>query len=672
VLGVLPGPAAAAELVELMGSAVAQIRTGVPPIPPTQATLLLITVAFGLTAVVVHAVAVSASAPAAAGVPLLAVFAVPTALADELLPGWMLAAGASGFGLLLSTGWAGSGPERAGRGRGAAGGVALAAVAAALALAVGGMATAVGTAGRIPESGSGSGRGGEIGLSPFTSLRGQLQQSVPTELFRVTGLPRPTYLRALTLSSYVPASGWQPSRPGPGVPVKGGLPGAETPGDRVGVRVENLGFRDYWLPVYGVPLAVEGVDADQWAYDPVSGTAFSTRPRQESAWTQAAVLPAPTVAVLRAADGTAGADPAFLATDGVDPRVAALAAEVTADASSGFDRAVALNRWFTGPASAFRYDLTTAPGNGDDALVEFLTQGRRGYCEQFASAMAVMLRTVGVPARVAIGFTGGRDVDGGRAVSTSDAHAWVEAWFPGVGWTAFDPTPLTDGRAIVPPYVTEAMEQDGDAPAEEQTPAAPTAEPAPVAAVPTAAPSEVPGSEGEAPGTSPAPPPPAAPWLLPTLFGMAAVGLAALMVAAPGAWRAHLRRRRLAAVEAGGPEAADAAWAEVLAESADRGAASPPTDTVRSAAHRLASAHGLDEEGQRALRVVAGVVEESWYGEVHPAPGALAEPVRAALGAIGAGSALTLRNRLLPPSVVQRARREGPRAGTDDAAAVRL
>ncbi len=226
------------------------------------------------------------------------------------------------------------------------------------------------------------------------------------------------------------------------------------PGDRASVRVENVGFRDYWLPVYGVPLAVSGLSADGWSFDPLSGTAYSTRPRQEQAWTQEALLPAPTAESLRAADGgAAGVDPVFLATDGVDPRVAALAREVTAGAPTGFDRAVALTQWFTGPGSSFTYDLSTAPGNGDDALVEFLTSGRRGYCEQFASAMAVMLRTLGVPARVAVGFTGGRDAAGARSVGTADAHAWVEAWFPGAGWTTFDPTPLTDGRAIVPPYV---------------------------------------------------------------------------------------------------------------------------------------------------------------------------------------------------------------------------
>ena len=261
--------------------------------------------------------------------------------------------------------------------------------------------------------------------------------------------------------------------------MTGPLPAADVPGDRAGVRVENVGFRDYWLPVYGVPLAVSGLSADGWSFDPLSGTAYSTRPRQEQAWTQEALLPAPTAESLRAADGgAAGVDPVFLATDGVDPRVAALAREVTAGAPTGFDRAVALTQWFTGPGSSFTYDLSTAPGNGDDALVEFLTSGRRGYCEQFASAMAVMLRTLGVPARVAVGFTGGRDVAGARSVGTADAHAWVEAWFPGAGWTTFDPTPLTDGRAIVPPYVVQAA-ADADDPAGEQPAPAETPPPAP-------------------------------------------------------------------------------------------------------------------------------------------------------------------------------------------------
>ena len=253
VLGVLPGPAAAGELAALVADAATEIRTEVAPVPATSAMLLLVTVAFGVTAVAVHAIAVGAGAPAATGVLLLAVFSVPAALADELLPAWILAAAAAGFGLLLL---ARPGPP-AGRSAWRPGASAVVVVAAAVvvALGVGAAAGGVGTAGRFPSTGgTGAGRVGEIGLSPFTSLRGELRQSVPAELFRVTGLPRPAYLRALTLSSYVPDAGWQVRRPGAGTPLTAELPGSDVPGDRASVRVENVGFRDYWLPVYGVPL----------------------------------------------------------------------------------------------------------------------------------------------------------------------------------------------------------------------------------------------------------------------------------------------------------------------------------------------------------------------------------------------------------------------------------
>ncbi|MDT7580852.1 MAG: hypothetical protein QOK35_2116, partial [Pseudonocardiales bacterium] len=275
VLRVLPGPAALDELAALVRAAGTQIRTGVAPVPATPAMVLLVTGAFGLTAVAVYAIAVGARAPAAAGVLLLAVFAVPTALADDLLPTWMLAAAAAGFGLLLLSGTGGRWLQQA------PGGAVVTAVAVVLALGAGAAAGGVGTAGRLGGTGAGAARGGEIGLSPFTALRGQLRQSTPTELFRVTGLPRPTYLRALTLNSYVPNSGWQPSRPGPGTPLSGPLPAVGQPGDRASVEIDNVGFRDYWLPLFGEPLRVDGVADDQWAYDPTSGTAYSTRPRRE-------------------------------------------------------------------------------------------------------------------------------------------------------------------------------------------------------------------------------------------------------------------------------------------------------------------------------------------------------------------------------------------------------
>ncbi|MGM3293757.1 transglutaminase-like domain-containing protein, partial [Escherichia coli] len=84
-------------------------------------------------------------------------------------------------------------------------------------------------------------------------------------------------------------------------------------------------------------------------------------------------------------------------------------------------------------------------GNGGDELEEFLTDdedGRTGYCEQFASAMAVMARSLGIPARVAMGFLEPTEEGRGQWVySTDDLHAWPELYFAGQGWVRFEPTP---------------------------------------------------------------------------------------------------------------------------------------------------------------------------------------------------------------------------------------
>ncbi|MEN3303280.1 transglutaminaseTgpA domain-containing protein [Pseudonocardia sp.] len=637
----LPGPGAFASAGDLLAEAGSTIDTGTAPVAGSPGILLLTTAAFGLLAVAVHGIAVSADAPAAGGVPLLCVFAVPTALADRLLPWWAVIAAAAGFGVLLVA--------RDGGRRHAPAGAVVVAVAAVVALLVGSTATLVGTGGRFTGNGAGGGGGGSIGLNPFTSLRGQLTQSDPVELFRVTGLPRATYLRALTLREYVPDTGWRASAPQPGVPVAGPLSPNAPPGDTVTVDVENLGFRDYWLPVYGVPRSVTGVDEDRWAYDQSGGTAYSSRPREEDAWQQQAVLPSPSAEQLRAASGPDVVDRAYLDTAGVDPRVSALAAQVTRGARTEFDKAISLVDFFTGPDTQFRYSLETAPGSGDDALVDFLTVGKAGYCEQYASAMAVMLRAVDVPARVAVGFTAGTDTADGRTVTTRDAHAWVEAWFPRYGWTPFDPTPLTDGRTVIPPYVQEAQNaqnaaaQGGQAQELQEDPRpAPSdparAEPAPPVDTPTPQP-----TAGQDPGSG----------ALGTVVLTLLVALIVLaLLGGPVLARTVLRRRRLAAVAAGGPGAAAAAWAEILAESRDRGYPLPRSDTVRTAARRLVREHEFDDGAQDSLRDVVRGVEASWYGGAHPAPGELTDAVRAVCAAIG-GTRASLRQRLLPASVVE-------------------
>jgi transglutaminase-like putative cysteine protease len=118
------------------------------------------------------------------------------------------------------------------------------------------------------------------------------------------------------------------------------------------------------------------------------------------------------------------------------------AVRVVGNARTPYGAAVALETWFRS-SGGFTYDEQPPQARGVPPLVGFVTTTHDGYCQHFAGAMALMLRYLGIPARVAAGFTSGHwDTSTKRwVVSDRDAHAWVEVWFPGYGWLPFDPTP---------------------------------------------------------------------------------------------------------------------------------------------------------------------------------------------------------------------------------------
>ena len=116
---------------------------------------------------------------------------------------------------------------------------------------------------------------------------------------------------------------------------------------------------------------------------------------------------------------------------------------VTSQAQSPYEAAALLETWFR-EAGGFTYDeQPPAPIGGTPALVDFINETKRGYCQHFAGAMALMLRLLGIPSRVAEGFTSGEYSadDKEWVVKDTNAHAWVEVWFPEFGWIPFDPTP---------------------------------------------------------------------------------------------------------------------------------------------------------------------------------------------------------------------------------------
>jgi transglutaminase-like putative cysteine protease len=136
-----------------------------------------------------------------------------------------------------------------------------------------------------------------------------------------------------------------------------------------------------------------------------------------------------------------------------------LAERVVGGAQSPYAAAVALERWFR-VGGGFLYDQHPPHTPGVPPLVDFVTHTREGYCQHFAGAMALMLRYLGIPSRVAAGFTSGRfDRSSSEwVVSDRDAHAWVEVWFDGWGWLPFDPTPGRGG--LSGPYSSSSASFD--------------------------------------------------------------------------------------------------------------------------------------------------------------------------------------------------------------------
>ena len=155
-------------------------------------------------------------------------------------------------------------------------------------------------------------------------------------------------------------------------------------------------------------------------------------------------LTEPDASELRLAPNTVpGGLAPYLALPPLDIRISKLAEDITATAPNNYDKAVALERFLR---NRFGYTLDLGRTVPRDPVAYFLFDRKRGHCEYFASSMAVMLRSLRIPSRIITGFRGGEfnDLTGQYVVRASNAHSWVEAYFPGYGWVSFDPTPGGD------------------------------------------------------------------------------------------------------------------------------------------------------------------------------------------------------------------------------------
>jgi hypothetical protein len=321
---------------------------------------------------------------------------------------------------------------------------------------------------------------------------------------------------------------------------------------------------------------------------------------------------------------------------------------VTAGARTAYQKAVALEKWFT--SGIFKYDVHATDPDTPAGLVRFLTRTRQGFCQQFAFGMAALARVAGIPSRVAVGYTAGtREADGRTwRVTTADAHAWPELYFQGAGWLRFEPTPGGaggQGTAVQPGYAQNTSSTGPGATVPGQT--SPTTAPGvnPGAKTPSGLSgklSHLPGLSGHANkhgGSVPAVP--------------IAIAVLALAAVAPRTARTLVRRRRWHAAR-DDSALAHAAWLELHDDLTDYGIGWRVSESPRTVARRLATTLRLDAGSQQALDRVSRAEERARYAKVAQAPDSLQADVAVIRRAVAARSSRPARwrARLLPPSAL--------------------
>ena len=303
-----------------------------------------------------------------------------------------------------------------------------------------------------PRSGAGASGYPGFGQSLDTSVRGDLGNGV---VMRVRA-PEPDFWRGQTFSTFDGRSWFADTSPGtaspgPDVPVQPADGDIARP---VGVDVREF-VQTYYLEVDHPNVAYAAyrptrvlIDSSLWAR-PDGALRPSVIMTKGAVYTVVSTRPLITEEALRAQGDVATAIPQQWLPEvqrylevpaSTTARTTELATRLASTSASTYDTVRAMEAWI---GQNTQYDLDApVPADGVDAVDDFLFTSQRGFCEQIATALTIMLRTQGVPARLATGYVPGqRDgLTGVWTVRASDAHAWVEVWFPLTGWQAFDPT----------------------------------------------------------------------------------------------------------------------------------------------------------------------------------------------------------------------------------------
>jgi transglutaminase-like putative cysteine protease len=298
--------------------------------------------------------------------------------------------------------------------------------------------------------------GHQVHIDPFVSIKAQLQRRDPVELFQVTsvdgnGDPRAAYWRLYALDQF-DGTTWRSSDPDAergrilSTPATLATSSPSSPAIDQGYRILT-DFVDRWLPMayppqtVNVPFGVIRYDSELTAAvapDTLGeGLEYSVRSLIVSPTPKEldAVSMAPSVLL-----GIGVPDRYTFVPDDVPLAVRQIAEAWTQNASTPYRQVLAIQQHFVSSGD-FHYSLDVRPRADANALVDFLTRTRTGFCQQFAAAMAILVRELGIPARVVVGFRPGSQSGDTFTVSTEDAHSWVEVLFPGYGWLPFEPTP---------------------------------------------------------------------------------------------------------------------------------------------------------------------------------------------------------------------------------------
>lgn len=701
--GWLPTPSSLTQVRVTLLAAVETARTYEAPIDAgVTAFAPLMLLSGALVAVVVDLVAAGLRRAPVAGLPLLAVYTAPVSILERGVPWWAFSAAAVGFLVLVVvqeesrlSRWgrnvSGAGRLEDPHGAGLSPG-AVWASARNIGLTATGLAVLVPLAVPTlslslfggPGRGSGGGADAVAVDNPMVNMRRDLSRGTDVDMVRVrTDDPDVTYLRIAVLDAY-DGDAWRPGRSqrpptqrttGPVTPP----PGLEQPeaARTHDWDVEVLGeFETDWLPV---PYPVTSIVADgDWRYDSdtLDFTSFDSQDARGMTYSLRRLVVEPDAETMASAPPAPATvfGPNTDLPDEVPELVSDLADEVSAQARTRYEKAVALQQWFRVDGD-FSYSLQPSPGTGVDDLERFLTpgpDGRVGYCEQFASAMALMGRTLNIPSRVVVGFLRpAEESDGVYVYSAHDMHAWPEMYFEDTGWVRFEPTP--GGRAgSVPSYTRTTISRPGENPsATASTSAGPSAGP-------TRDPREdIGGGTGTGAGGG------AGGQVVALLVG-AVAGLTVALT--PRLTRAWARRRRW---DAAGTAAAlvEAAWDELRDTALDLGVPWDDRQTLRTRARALVAGFGrpgADEDAlgrgsvrgpgahpdaERALDRLVVLVERARFSRMLPVDAVDADQLRADVASCasalraGVGRRRSRRSEWLPASLWHGRRTSGRRRG---------